>query len=64
MLNLFDAEHPSLVNLASGAVLEDDIADHVLDAEKQGEKQFFDFVKTKATFSLQSVETRSKPSLQ
>ena len=45
MINPFEADQEELVSLASGAVLEDDVADNLLRAEGIGEEQFNAFVK-------------------
>ena len=44
MLNPFDTERNSLVSLASGFVVDDNVADSFLEAEQSGENQFLDFV--------------------
>ena len=44
MLNPFDTERNSLVSLASGFVVDDNVADSFLEAEQNGENQFLDFV--------------------
>ena len=42
--NPFDTEQNSLVSLASGFVIDDNVADSLLEAERNGENQFLDFV--------------------
>ena len=44
MLNPFDTERNSLISLASGFVVDDNVADSFLEAEQSGENQFLDFV--------------------
>lgn len=45
MINPFDAEEEKLVCLASGFVVEDEVADKLLEAEKHGEEQFVKFAR-------------------
>ena len=45
MINPFEAEKEQLVSLATGAVLENDVADSLLRSEEIGEEQFQTFVK-------------------
>ena len=45
MINPFEADQEELVSLATGAVLENDVADSLLRAEEIGEEQFQTFVK-------------------
>ena len=47
MVNPFQIDQETLVNLASGVVIEDQVADDPLNAEKLGEEQFSTFIKTK-----------------
>ena len=43
MINPFDAEEEKLVCLASGFVVQEDVADKLLEAEKHGKEQFVKF---------------------
>ena len=45
MINPFDAEEEKLVCLASGFVVQEDVADKLLEAEKHGEEQFVKFAR-------------------
>ena len=45
MINPFEADQEELVSLATGALLENDVADSLLRAEEIGEEQFQTFVK-------------------
>ena len=45
MINPFTVEQERLVSLASGFVLDDAIANRLLESEKRGEKQFVEFVR-------------------
>ena len=45
MINPFTVKQERLVSLASGFVLDDAIADRLLESEKRGKKQFVEFVR-------------------
>ena len=45
MINPFETEQEELLSLASGVMVENDVADNLLDAEEIGEQQFVDFSK-------------------
>ena len=45
LINPFTTEHEQLVSLASGFVLNNDIATQLLEAEQHGESQFINFVR-------------------
>jgi hypothetical protein len=68
MLNLFDTEQKSLLSLASGFVVEDNVADSLLGAEQIGENQFLDFVKNNLTIEepdiFQTIKKNKLPIIQ
>ena len=45
MINPFETEQEELLSLASGVMVENDVADNLLNAEEIGEQQFLDFSK-------------------
>ena len=47
MINPFETEHEELLSLASDVVVENDVADTLLNEENIGEQHFLDFSKTK-----------------
>ena len=53
MINPFEMDQEELVSLATGAVLENDVADHLLRAEEIDEEQLKTFVR-KNLFSERS----------
>ena len=68
MLNPFDTEQKSLLSLASGFVVEDNVADSLLGAEQIGENQFLDFVKNNLTIEepdiFQTIKKNNLPTIQ
>ena len=45
MINPFETEQEELLSLASGVMVENDVADNLLNAEEIGEQQFLEFSK-------------------
>jgi hypothetical protein len=68
MLNPFDTEQKSLLSLASGFVVDDNIADGLLGAEQIGEDQFLGFVKNTLTTEepdiFQTIKKNKLPTIQ
>ena len=68
MLNPFDTEQKSLLSLASGFVVDDNIADSLLGAEQIGEDQFLGFVKNTLTIEepdiFQTIKKNKLPTIQ
>ncbi|XP_028408501.1 uncharacterized protein LOC114531057 [Dendronephthya gigantea] len=68
MLQPFDAEQESLVSLASGFVIDDNVAKSLLGAEQSGEDQFQDFVKNNLAIEtpdiFQTIKKNKLPSIQ
>lgn len=67
MLQPFDTEQKSLLSLASGFVIDDNVANSLLGAEQTGENQFQDFVKNNLAIEepdiFQTITKNKLPSL-
>ena len=67
MLQPFDAEQKSLLSLASGFVVDDNVADHLLGAEQIGEDKFLGFVKNRLTIEepdiFQTIQKNNLPTI-
>ena len=60
MTNPFETEQEELLSLATGVVVENDVADTLLNAENIGEQQFLDFSKTNLFSENPDIFTKLK----
>ena len=60
MINPFETEQEELLSLASGVVVENDVADTLLNAENIREQQFLDFSKTNLLSENPDIFTKLK----
>jgi hypothetical protein len=60
MINPFEIEQEELLSLASGVMVENDVADALLNAENLGEQQFLDFTKTNLLGENSDIFTKLK----
>ena len=68
MLQPFDAKQNNLLSLASGFVIDENVAASLLGAERSGEDQFQDFVKSNLAVDepdiFQTIKKNKLPSIQ